>query len=73
MRAARRGRHRWTPKASRCEPAPAYENYSFQAVPEGTRLVVDQDITDEFEGDMNQAWPKALARLKALCEGRGTR
>jgi len=50
--------------------APAYENYSFQAVPEGTRLVVDQDITDEFEGYMNEAWPKALARLKALCEGR---
>ena len=49
--------------------APAYENYSFQAVPEGTRLVVDQDVTDEFEGYMNEAWPKALARLKALCEG----
>ena len=52
--------------------APAYENYSFQAVPEGTRVVVDQDITDEFEGYMKAAWPKALARLKALCEGRGT-
>jgi hypothetical protein len=50
--------------------APAYENYSFQPVPQGTRLVVDQDITDEFEGYMKEAWPKALARLKALCEGR---
>lgn len=49
--------------------APAYENYSFQAVPEGTRLVVDQDITDDFEGFMTETWPKALARLKALCEG----
>ncbi len=51
--------------------APAYENYSFQAVPEGTRLVVDQDITEEFEGFMKETWPKALARLKALCEGGG--
>jgi uncharacterized protein YndB with AHSA1/START domain len=48
--------------------APAYENYSFEAVSEGTRLVVDQDITDEFESYMNEAWPKALARLKALSE-----
>ena len=51
--------------------APAYENYSFQAVPAGTRVVVDQDITDEFEGFMKETWPKALARLKALCEGGG--
>ena len=29
--------------------------------------------TDEFEGDMNAAWSKALARLKALCGGRRTR
>ncbi len=48
--------------------APAYENYSFQPVPQGTRLLIDQDITDEFESYMSQAWPKALARLKALCE-----
>jgi hypothetical protein len=51
--------------------APAYENYSFLAVPEGTRLVVDQDVSDEFEAYMQAAWPKALARLKALCEGGG--
>jgi uncharacterized protein YndB with AHSA1/START domain len=49
----------------------AYENYSFQAVPQGTRVVVDQDVTEEFEGYMKEAWPKALARLKALCKGRG--
>jgi hypothetical protein len=51
--------------------APAYENYSFEAVPQGTRVVVDQDHTDEFEGFMKETWPKALARLKALCEGQG--
>lgn len=49
--------------------APAYENYTFEQVPEGTRVVIDQDVTDEFESYMNEAWPKALARLKSLCEG----
>jgi uncharacterized protein YndB with AHSA1/START domain len=48
--------------------APAYENYSFHAVPQGTRPVIDQDVFDEYVGYMNEAWPKALARLKALCE-----
>lgn len=48
--------------------APAYENYTFQSVPEGTRLVIDQDATAEFESYLVDAWPKALERLKALCE-----
>ena len=50
--------------------APAYENYTFEAVAGGTRVVVDQDVTAEFEHYMNEAWPRALASLKALCEGR---
>lgn len=49
--------------------APAYENFSFTATPQGTKLTVEQDMTDEFE-EMVQAWPKALATLKALCENR---
>lgn len=49
--------------------APAYENYTFTATPQGTKLIVDQDMTQEFEG-MVEAWPNALARLKALCESR---
>lgn len=49
---------------------PAYENYSFQAVPEGTRLVIDQDATGEFAGYLAEAWPKALALLGQLCEER---
>ncbi len=48
--------------------APAYENYTFLALPEGTRMVIDLDVTADFEEDMNQAWPKALARLKNLSE-----
>lgn len=49
--------------------APAYENFTFTATPQGTKLTVDQDMTDEFES-MPEAWPKALGKLKALCENR---
>ena len=48
--------------------APAYENYTFTATPEGTRLLIDQDVTEEFEQYIADAWPKALQRLKVLCE-----
>lgn len=50
--------------------APAYENYHFHATPAGTRVVVDQDATPEFEAYLREAWPKALQQLKALCEAR---
>jgi hypothetical protein len=50
--------------------APAYENCSFLPTAAlGTRLVVDQDVTLEFEPYIAQAWPRALQRLKQLCEG----
>ncbi len=52
--------------------APAYENYTFVTVPEGTRVVVDMDVAEAWMDFMNDAWPKALARLKAICEGQGT-
>ena len=48
---------------------PAYENYTFQAVPEGTRLLIELDVTEAFEREMKESWPKALTRLKTLCEG----
>jgi uncharacterized protein YndB with AHSA1/START domain len=49
--------------------APAYENYTFTTTPQGTKVTVEQDMTDEFEG-MVETWPKALSLLKALCEHR---
>ena len=52
--------------------APAFENYTFSSVPEGTRIVVDQDVTADFEQFMKDTWPKALELLKKLCEGLGT-
>lgn len=51
--------------------APAYENYTFSSTPEGTRLVVDLDVTEEWESMMNDSWPRALATLKQMCEAEG--
>ena len=50
--------------------AGACENYTFAATPEGTKLTIDQDVAPDFEGYLTEAWPKALAKLKALCEER---
>ena len=35
--------------------APAFENFTFTATPQGTKLTVEQDMTDEFE-EMVEAW-----------------
>ena len=52
--------------------APAFENYSFSSVPDGTRIVIDQDVTEDFEQFMRDTWPKALELLKQLCEDEGS-
>ncbi len=51
--------------------APAYENYIFRPVAGGTELIIEQDVSGEFEQMMQESWPKALERLKALCEADG--
>lgn len=48
--------------------APAFENYTFRPVPDGTELLIEQDVTEEFERYLLDAWPRALERLKKLCE-----
>lgn len=48
--------------------APAFENYTFISVPEGTKLVIDLDVISDWEPYMNEAWPKALALLKQFSE-----
>ncbi|MFH0728923.1 MAG: SRPBCC domain-containing protein [Pseudomonadota bacterium] len=50
--------------------APAFENYTFKERDGATELKVDMDVPPEFEAYMNSAWPKALARLKEICERR---
>jgi len=48
--------------------APAYENYTFISVPEGTKLVIELDVPGEWVEYMNEAWPTALMSLKQLSE-----
>ncbi|MBI3130072.1 MAG: SRPBCC domain-containing protein [Acidobacteria bacterium] len=48
--------------------APAYENYGFSETPEGTLLEVSLEVVPEWESFMRETFPKALQRLKALCE-----
>lgn len=50
------------------EGPPAYENYRFAPEAGGTRLDIEQDVPPEYAAMMDESWPKALARLKALCE-----
>ena len=48
--------------------APAFENYRFRAVDSGTEVSIEQDIAPQYEQYMQDSWPKALQKLKALCE-----
>ena len=48
--------------------APVYENYTFNSIPEGTELVIDQDATEDSEQSLRDVWSKALETLKQLCE-----
>ena len=49
--------------------APAYENYTFADVPGGTEVRVSIEVVSEWEGFMLETFPKALRKLKSLCEG----
>ncbi len=44
------------------------ETYSFADSGPWTVLTVEADSPPEFDEFMKQTWPKALARLKAICE-----
>ena len=49
--------------------APAFENYTFRKHNKGvTEVNVDIKITPEFEEYLQSTWPKALEKLKAICE-----
>ena len=48
--------------------APACENYRFVARDGGCELQVEMETMPPYEDFMNQAWPKALGKLKDLCE-----
>ncbi len=45
-----------------------FENYTYRDHGDKTELLVDVDVNDDFKDYMNEEWPKALAKLKELCE-----
>ena len=48
--------------------APAYENYTFTEKNGTTEVVVDLDSSKDFAEMFSSMWPKALQRLKDICE-----
>lgn len=48
--------------------ANGYENYSFVESNGMTTITVDLDTSEDFVGYMNETYPKALDKLKELCE-----
>lgn len=48
--------------------APAYENYTFTEKNGITTVAVELDCADAWEDMMNDMWPKALLKLKAISE-----
>ncbi|NIJ52732.1 SRPBCC family protein [Dyadobacter arcticus] len=48
--------------------ANGFENYTFEENNGTTTVIVDLDTTEDFVDYMNQSYPKALDKLKELCE-----
>lgn len=48
--------------------APAFENYTLKGNGGATEIGIDVDVTPEYESFMQDAWPKALDKLKSLSE-----
>lgn len=44
------------------------ENYSFEESDGTTTVTIDLDTTEEFVDYMNESYPKALDKLKEICE-----
>lgn len=47
---------------------PAFENYTLKTEGDGTNFLVDQDVALQYEETFSESWPKALEKLKMLCE-----
>lgn len=48
--------------------ANGFENYTFEENNETSIVTVDLDTTEDFLDYMNQTYPKALDKLKEICE-----
>lgn len=49
----------------------AHENYTFEETDKGTLLKVDLDSPEDFSEHFDGMWPKALDKLKEICERNG--
>lgn len=47
----------------------AYEKYWFESADNGTKVKVEVDVPDKYVQFMDETWPKALEKLKGICEG----
>ena len=48
--------------------ANGFENYTFEENAGSTTVTVDLDTTEDFVSYMNESYPKALEKLKEICE-----
>ena len=48
--------------------ASAFENYTFARVGDATEVTVEVQMAPDFEAFMDESWPKALAKLRSICE-----
>ncbi len=48
--------------------ANGFENYTFKDQLGSTTVIVDLDTTEDFLDYMNENYPKALSKLKEICE-----
>lgn len=46
----------------------ALENYSLRTIEDMTEVIVEHDVTEEHRPRFVELWPKALRRLKEMCE-----
>lgn len=48
----------------------SFENYLFEKKGDGTELHIRVSVFDKFEDYFNETWPKALEKLKFICENK---
>lgn len=46
-----------------------YENYAFKAQGSAATVLVEIEVSEDFADFMNETYPNALEKLKAICEG----
>ena len=46
----------------------AFENYTFNYINGKTKLTIDMDSNEHFKSYFLETWPKALNKLKEICE-----